>query len=141
MIQGNPSLVSLVRISYPPLGIKEMVARIPKGDAAISLSPRHRKAMIQGNSSRDSLVEIRATHPFRTGTPAMRAQKIRLAPRHRVANGSKAKVDSKAHRGRDEEPHPRAGTRAYTAVRRGERRGSNKGVHMKASWSKTTAHV
>jgi hypothetical protein len=38
-------------------------------------------------------------------------------------------LQSKAHRGGDKEP-----TLAYIIVRRGERRGDNKGVQMKATW-------
>jgi hypothetical protein len=44
------------------------------------------------------------------------------------------KLHSSGDRGGSEEPHPQAGTRAYSEVRRGERRSDNEGIHMKANW-------
>ena len=44
---------------------------------------------------------------------------------------------SKLDRGGSEEPHPQAGTRAYSGVRRGERRSDNGGIRMKANWYNT----
>ena len=50
--------------------------------------------------------------------------------------GFNTKLQSKAHRGGDKEP-----TLSYTIVRRGERRGDNKGVQMKATWRKEAEKV
>ncbi len=45
-------------------------------------------------------------------------------------------LDSSGDRGGSEEPHPHAGTRAYSEVRRGERRSDNEGIHFKANRNK-----
>jgi len=50
--------------------------------------------------------------------------------------GDNTRLHSKAHRGSDNDPHPQAGTRAYTDVRRGVRGGDNKDERMKATWDK-----
>jgi histone acetyltransferase (RNA polymerase elongator complex component) len=55
---------------------------------------------------------------------------------HAIQATPNTNFHSRRDRGGSEEPHPRAGTRAYVEVRRGERRSDNEGIYVKGNWYK-----